>query len=944
VEAVQECEAKDEPLEVPLLTDQLLLFSPLTRGGQPSIGRDSVLALSRFVPSTKEGGAERGPGRAAQTFLRAVFHASHADRMRRLLSRDYHLQLLGTVLAHRRALRGMANTRLSRSLRTAILAHPGASTTIAKANAPTLAPIQGENVPPEGASVMSSSLAALDDSQRQACASICDSSLPVVLVHGPPGTGKTRTLVRAILELVASGRRVLACAPTNVALLHLATSLAKQAAADVAESTVLVVDEARLTHNGGQVPGCLQSMLLGSKLGARDGPQISMKGYRERAVDVVACSRLVFATVATSGRSEMVMAAARTEGFDVAVLDEASQVLEAHTLTVLQLRPTRLVLAGDPCQLPAVVKSALSRKGVLARSLMERLILLSRRQREGGALQASGWRVPVCHLMTQYRMHPQISAFPHRTFYRGDVGQLRDGVDDVTACAPWHDGDRFPPYAFLHFGGQEQRAGGCSTSNVSEAMVVVALLSSFLRQQPADQRPSSIAIITPYKAQVAALQAVLEQRCPFYRASTEGPGLISVRTVDGFQGQEVDLVIISATRSNEDGAVGFLRDERRLNVAITRARRSLWIVGDADTLTGGEGGAGAETWARLIEDAKARHAFVSIDNVVTAEARGWLGNAGVAAKAVALRGGSGGSRLTLEAVNRIFAASPWHIDISHEFLKNVEQAFLGDKRGQAQRSMKGSKGVQLGKGLESLLTVVGRLARGDAFSKAYKGSRLMQLKVSGTEYAVVASVLLDEQRLRQVVKVWKLLNTREGDHKGIGPVLRVLKQKAARQPWFDEACAVWWEDPATGRRHPKMWTSLEAMRRGLEEVTSGPTVDLAADETPDQGEDGEEALLLSKAYRLTAVRLYNVLQYGSEAVDLKLRLTGSQIEAMHELESAIVVGRSGTGRCPFPVHSVRDHYYKSVATHVMSLFIACMAALQARRPWPSAEHCWSRSG
>jgi hypothetical protein len=287
---------------------------------------------------------------------------------------------------------------------------------------------------------------------------------------------------------------------------------------------------------------------------------------------------------------------------------------------------------------------------------------------------------------------------------------------------------------------------------------------------------------------------------------------------------------------------------------------------------------------------------------VSAEAHGWLGNAGVAAKAVALRDGSGGSRLTLEAVTKIFAASPWHIDISHEFLKNVEQAFLSDKGGQAQRSTKRSKGVQLGKGLESLLTVVGRLARGDAFSKAYKGSRVMQLKVSGTDYAVVASVLLDEQRLRQVVKVWKLMNTREGDHKGTGPVLRFLKQKAARQPWFDEACAVWWEDPATGRRHPKMWTSLEAMRRGLEEVTGG-AVPLPTAEAPDEGEDGggedgEEALLLSKAYRLTAVRLYNVLQYGSEAVDLKLRLTGSQIEAMHELESAIVVGRSGTGGCP----------------------------------------------
>jgi hypothetical protein len=875
VEAVQERDMKDEPLVTPLITDQLVLFSPIM-DRKASIGKGSVLALTRFVPSGPLGGRAR----SAQIFLHAIFHKRHDDSMCRMLRRDCHLQLLGTVLAHRRALRGMANTRLPDSLRAGILACPGAS------------------VPPMVPTYHGSSSTAfhdLDDSQRQACASICDASLPVVLVHGPPGTGKTRTLVRAILGLLASGRRVLACAPTNVALLHLADSLAHQAGADVAHTTVLVVDEARLTHWGRQIPERLQPMMLGSKLEARHGPMLSATTYRAQAVDVIALSQLVFATVATSGRSEMVAAAQRTKGYDVAVLDEASQVLEAHTLTVLQLRPTRLVLAGDPCQLPAVVKSALSRKGGLARSLMERLFLLSQRRQGGG--------VPVCNLMTQYRMHPQISAFPHMTFYREHMGQLRDGVSAAEACAPWHGGDRFPPYAFLHFKGREQRARGASTANTAEAMAVVGLLTSFLKQQPAEQRPRSIAIITFYKAQVAAIQAMLEERCPFYRATLDGPCFISVRTCDGFQGQEVDLVIISATRCNDEGIVGFLRDERRLNVAITRAKRSLWIVGDAHTLQKGEAGPEGNTWARLIEDAKARHAFVSIDNVVSPEVQEWLGNTGVAAKAAALgpHQGSGGGKLTLEAVNKVFTDSPWHIDISHECLKNIEEVLMSDKEG-SKGGARRRKGVQPGKGLENLLTVVRRLATGEAFSKAHRGSPLLQLKIPGAEeHVVVASVLLDEQRLRQVVKVWKLMNTRGGSQKGLDPIKRALRQKAARQPWFNQACAVWWEDPVTRNRHPKVWTSLEVMRGGMEEVTGEAAVPMPTAEAPVEGEedaggdDEGEALRLSREYPLNGVRLYNVLQYGPDGVQLKVRLTTQQARAVRELESAIVIGRSGTG-------------------------------------------------
>ncbi|XP_031505640.1 uncharacterized protein LOC116267851 isoform X2 [Nymphaea colorata] len=285
--------------------------------------------------------------------------------------------------------------------------------------------------------------------------------------------------------------------------------------------------------------------------------------------------------------------------FDVVVIDEAAQALEPATLIPLQLLKssgTKCIMVGDPKQLPATVLSNIASKFLFECSMFERL-------------QRAGY--PVTMLTTQYRMHPEICQFPSLHFYEG---RLLNGHDATKKSAPFHKSMFFGPYVFFDVtDGHERRGtglGGLSISNKAEADVVIEVLRFLKKRYPSEFLPKRIGIISPYKSQVTLLRARFADA---FGSVTSAD--VEFNTVDGFQGREIDILILSTVRACEpdreepavnSSVIGFVADVRRMNVALTRARLSLWVLGNAKTL---------QTnlhWASLLSNAKERNLVISV--------------------------------------------------------------------------------------------------------------------------------------------------------------------------------------------------------------------------------------------------------------------------------------------------------------------------------------------
>jgi superfamily I DNA and/or RNA helicase len=290
---------------------------------------------------------------------------------------------------------------------------------------------------------------------------------------------------------------------------------------------------------------------------------------------------LVFSTVSCAVRSIMKSAGP----FDLALIDEAAQLVEAETTIILRGWPRleSLVLIGDHLQLPATVMSRLAKEHRYDRSLFELL-------KEAGH--------PSNLLDTQYRMHREVSVWPRGEFYQGKV---LDGynVADGGYNQPYAL-DLMGPYAFIDAaeGQEESEPESRSKFNMMEVDLVLYLLRKFRSACKSARVTAEVGVISPYKGQVAVLQSHLGVT----NGSQLGGGInVEIQSVDGFQGREKDVIIFSAVRANRAGNIGFLQDHRRLNVAITRAKYALWIVGNAGTLKAND-----EVWRCLVEDAVKR--------------------------------------------------------------------------------------------------------------------------------------------------------------------------------------------------------------------------------------------------------------------------------------------------------------------------------------------------
>jgi hypothetical protein len=274
-------------------------------------------------------------------------------------------------------------------------------------------------------------------------------------------------------------------------------------------------------------------------------------------------AEIVFTTVSSSGRK---IFSSLAHGFDMVVIDEAAQASEVAVLPPLSLRAARCVLVGDPQQLPATVISRAADTMQYSRSLFERF-------------QQAG--CPAILLSVQYRMHPRIRDFPSRYFYQGrlvDSEGVQALPDEI-----YHKDSLLQPYLFFDVShGRESHGGSVSYQNKMEAQVAIRLfehlhkvLAEAATAAAAGNVPPakvSVGIITPYKQQLTCL----EKEFVTVVGSNAASKGVYINTVDAFQGQERDVIIMSCVRASSHG-VGFVADIRRMNVALTRARRSLWV-------------------------------------------------------------------------------------------------------------------------------------------------------------------------------------------------------------------------------------------------------------------------------------------------------------------------------------------------------------------------------
>lgn len=291
--------------------------------------------------------------------------------------------------------------------------------------------------------------------------------------------------------------------------------------------------------------------------------------------------RLVCTTLSSSGSRDVVDF---PEDFDTVVIDEASQGVEISTLVPLKLGCRRLILVGDPQQLPATCFSSVAKKHQYERSLFERL-------------KESDYKVSLLEL--QFRMHPAISEFPSSAFYDNRLHNALDRLEyESKFPAPWSKIPCFGPVVFFNISGK-QRSSVQSLVNDSEADFVVQIFKMLQAVFPKEDWAKKLAVISPYAEQVKLIKLKFNEHFGLPENNRNLP--VDVNTVDGFQGREKDVIIVSVVRADpKSNTIGFVRDKRRMNVAFTRARTNLWVVGHATVLRKNE------DWSAFIEKQEAQ--------------------------------------------------------------------------------------------------------------------------------------------------------------------------------------------------------------------------------------------------------------------------------------------------------------------------------------------------
>ncbi|MET1055398.1 MAG: AAA domain-containing protein [Pedobacter sp.] len=430
----------------------------------------------------------------------------------------------------------------------------------------------------------------LNTMQQQAVDQIMSAS-DLAIVHGPPGTGKTTTLVQAIKALIKRDQQqILVVAPSNTAV-----DLLSEKLADEGLNVLRVGNPARVSER-------LMSLTLDSKMAghhsmkelknlkkqANEYKKMAHKykrnfgkaeqeqrkalfneaykimkevGNTEQYIidDLVNKAQVITATLVGSNHYTV-----RGREFHTVVIDEAGQALEPACWIPL-LKAKKVVFAGDHCQLSPTIKSTVAARNGLSTTLLEKCV--------------SAHPEAVTLLEEQYRMNEKIMGYPSKVFYEDKLIAHPSVAERVLFA-----GDS--PLAFIDTAGCgfDEKNEGTSSTNPEEAAFLLKHLTQLVQQLAAHYQSDgfpSIAVISPYKQQVYILKDLL-LNAPDLQVYADK---ITVNTIDSFQGQERDIVYISLTRSNSEGTIGFLSDTRRMNVAMTRAKKKLVVIGDSATLS-----------------------------------------------------------------------------------------------------------------------------------------------------------------------------------------------------------------------------------------------------------------------------------------------------------------------------------------------------------------------